>query len=788
MPQHLPAKSPRRDGELLSLDRHCAETEEAASRLFRPQGEWSRWGNAWCRFFRIPVPLRDRWLLNLRVACLAHDLGKANADFVKAVIERGFHEQPIRHEHLSALFLHLPAVRAWLRGNTGLDVDVITAAVLSHHLKAHDGTGEHPPWQWGNFQGLVQQVVLHFSHPDVQRILDRMAEVAGLPRLTFQPPARYTAKEWEKERSDGKRAAHDLRKAACGTSESVEARDPARQSLLLATKAGVIVADAVSSGLFREGHSLADWIARHVHRPPLAAEDLEREILAPRIRELEGQRKAKFSYHRFQDLAAEQPGRALLMAACGAGKSMAAYRWAQSQLAHQPLGSVLFLYPTRGTATEGFRDYVGHAPETEATLLHGSSAYELRGIAENPSEATQGKNYSLEEASARLFALGLWGRRYFSATVDQFISFMEHRYESLCLLPLLADSAVIIDEVHSFSESMLRSLLAFLKRFDVPVLCMTATLLPQRREQLQAAGLKVFPDGAERAELQDLEVAEDHPRYSLEPVEGEEEALQRAVAAFEAGNRVLWVVNTVRRCQALARKLDARLGRIPLCYHSRFKLDDRKRMHGETVSAFKQRATPQVAVTTQVCEMSLDLDADVLITEWAPPSSLVQRFGRCNRKLDGKKDGFTGRLITYKPESHRPYEKEDLADAAAFLAELPGSTLSQKKLAEKLDALPRRGGTPSTATAFLTGGYFATPGHFREEDEFGANAVLRTEAAEVVAALERGKPIDGYLINVPRKDCLPDAERPAGLPPHVHVVDENRYTRELGFLVDKETA
>ena len=40
---------------------------------------------------------------------------------------------------------------------------------------------------------------------------------------------------------------------------------------------------------------------------------------------------------------------------------------------------------------------------------------------------------------------------------------------------------------------------------------------------------------------------------------------------------------------------------------------------------------PAIAVTTQVCEMSLDLDADMLVTEVAPVTAMVQRFGRSNR-------------------------------------------------------------------------------------------------------------------------------------------------------------
>ena len=82
---------------------------------------------------------------------------------------------------------------------------------------------------------------------------------------------------------------------------------------------------------------------------------------------------------------------------------------------------------------------------------------------------------------------------------------MEHSYGGICLLPALADSVVIIDEIHSFDRKMFDSLIAFLKNFDIPVLCMTATLPPSRRKQLVDLGLKVYPTGSDyESDLEDL--------------------------------------------------------------------------------------------------------------------------------------------------------------------------------------------------------------------------------------------------------------------------------------------
>jgi len=126
------------------------------------------------------------------------------------------------------------------------------------------------------------------------------------------------------------------------------------------------------------------------------------------------------------------------------------------------------------------------------------------------------------------------------------------------------------------------------------------------------------------------------------------------------------VVNTVKRCQRVARRLNKESIK-PLVYHSRFRLQDRKDRHAETVAAFKQTSEAKIAIATQVCEMSLDLDADVLITEYAPVSSLVQRFGRANRSSDRDPD-FRARLIVYRPENEKPYTKQELSECPKLFA------------------------------------------------------------------------------------------------------------------------
>jgi CRISPR-associated endonuclease/helicase Cas3 len=786
VPDQLLAKSKPR----LSLQQHLLDAEQAARLIFRLDG---RWGRNWCRFFQIQgEAAQQKFLLNLQVAALFHDIGKANADFYAAVTTPDFKAQTLRHEHLSALVLSLPEVCQWLGQNTDLDIHVITAAVLSHHLKAAQGSesvrndqeanSKLKSYRWCQPSGdsARTSVVLYLQHEEVKVTLERIANIAKLndppqlPNDVWREDSLWK-KAWQKGRSAGENFAEDCQE------------DVSRRLFLGAIKAGLIVSDSVASGIVRVGDDIADWIEEVVHAAPIGSADIGTAILNPRAGQIAKRTGQPFVPRSFQTQMAEQSSQALLLAACGTGKTLGAWMWAEAQARKYEIGKVIFLYPTRGTATEGFRDYVGWAPEADAALVTGTARYELEAMQENPSDAIEGKDF---QANERLYSLGFWSRRYFSATVDQFLSFMEHSYSSLCLLPVLVDSAVIIDEVHSFDRKMFDTLVSFLKHFDIPVLCMTATLPTSRKQELIDAGLQVFPTEADRATLNDLKQKEEHPRYDLEPLANFDAAFDQAVKAYQAGERVLWVVNTVDRCLAISEKLEIALKTKVLTYHSRFRVCDRQKVHAKTIAAFayqkdggeRKRA---IAVTTQVCEMSLDLDADVLITEVAPVPSLVQRFGRANRHLARGLD-FRATLHTYIAPSHLPYSKDELEIATKFLAELSHQSISQYQLAAALENHSTAERDADGSARFLDSGYYATPGSFRDTDEYSLPCVLDTDLETVKAILESKETYkkEPFMISVPRKWAKRETEHHRWLPKYIGVAETAGHydNPERGFV------
>ena len=74
--------------------------------------------------------------------------------------------------------------------------------------------------------------------------------------------------------------------------------------------------------------------------------------------------------------------------------------------------------------------------------------------------------------------------------------------------------------------------------------------------------------------------------------------------------------------------------------HSRFRRGDRveletrlkRQFNGDGSKEFGDGLCPCLVVSTQVVEVSLDISFDRIITQCAPLDSLIQRFGRVNRK------------------------------------------------------------------------------------------------------------------------------------------------------------
>jgi len=762
------AKSPR-GGLAKSLVDHTIDVMEAARMMFGAPGIPTRLGECWLRFFKLTDC--GRFAACTLAAAAFHDWGKANDGF-QAAVTGGAH-QPIRHEHLSGLMLGLQDVERWVNSRTDVDWDVVLSAVISHHLDVtYESLAASPTWR--------ARVKLPTGHPEFTSLLALIANRLGLTsELPNLPPVWHF--EPKPRQFDLPHHAARIKRRLAEFDQAI-ASDEERRRLLWAVRAALIAADAVGSGIPRTGGNLEEFVGLAFDPSCLLDESyVFTQIIQKRVDELRRANRWQ-DWNQFQLDCDDLPCRALLLAPCGSGKTLAAWRWIARQC-RRGVQRIIFLYPTRATALEGFRDYVSWAPEADAALAHGAAEYDLQGIFSNPKDLDDPRRGKRFETEQRLFALRFWSRRVFSATVDQFLAFMQYAYGPMCLLPLLADSVVVVDEAHSFDRGMYSALKDFLKQFDVPVLCMTATLpRPRRAELAQECGLRVY-DGRP-AELHTIATA---ARYRVHRSEFDEVS-NRVREALGAGRRVLWVVNQVKRAQAIALAMTASVNAdswsvLPnvrlYCYHSRFRLKDRRDRHQDVVNAFRRDAPPALAITTQVCEMSLDMDADLLVTEIAPVTAVIQRMGRCNRTPEPRRN--SGDVLMYEPDDRQPYKPADLQQVHDFLQHL--SNLPSVNQADLEQALEHFGPTTPDVpkdSRFLESGPYALAGDesFRDLEEFTVPAILDCDVPEFHRLRADRQPTDGLVVPASRR--LVRRVEP-GLPPYLGVVPATHYLEHIGL-------
>ncbi len=141
-------------------------------------------------------------------------------------------------------------------------------------------------------------------------------------------------------------------------------------------------------------------------------------------------------------------------------------------------------------------------------------------------------------------------------------------------------------------------------------------------------------------------------------------------------NQTLVILNRVDHAQQLFQRIQqARTEHDDLLIHARFRPTERRRQNKKLSAS----ATDRIVVATQAVEAGVDISSKTLFTELAPWSSLVQRFGRCNRYGEHKPDepaqAFWIDIEDYADTL--PYESEGLQHARSKLVELddvgPGS-------------------------------------------------------------------------------------------------------------------
>jgi CRISPR-associated endonuclease/helicase Cas3 len=152
-----------------------------------------------------------------------------------------------------------------------------------------------------------------------------------------------------------------------------------------------------------------------------------------------------------------------------------------------------------------------------------------------------------------------------------------------------------------------------------------------------------------------------------------------------SGSQTLVVVNRVPRAREIFDELKKIAPALPRLLHSRFRPVEKR--HWPDLLVQEPPVEGRIVIATQVVEAGVDMSSALLVTDLAPWSSLVQRFGRCNRAgelAEGASIYWVDRPLFSRTKSPQngelteeialPYSKYELQEAEQILSNLTSAS------------------------------------------------------------------------------------------------------------------
>ncbi|MDO9519034.1 MAG: CRISPR-associated helicase Cas3' [Pseudohongiella sp.] len=493
--------------------------------------------------------------------------------------------------------------------------------------------------RWGGHAGVSQLTVKALN------VADYIPEILG-QHHGFAPPVdgmrardeNFGGVGWQQERE---RLIVSLKKALDADWPHVESMSQARVLAGLTS-----VADWIGSGEFFEDPA-SPW-----HESINSALDAAGFVPPSYKKDLSFHQVFDFEAREAQQLLIEQvtePGVYVMEAPMGLGKTEAALYAAYKMVAAGSASGIYFALPTQLTSNkifERFNEFLARILADDckhrSLLLHTNAWLLDTDMGEEGRPGGAWFNNAKRGLLAP-FAVG---------TIDQALMSAMNVKHGFVRAFGLAGKVVILDEVHtydSYTGTLLDALVALLRSLHCTVIILSATLNQDRRQQLLGSAVAsiaypLISACSATTKLREVAVPSS-PDQAVKIVmqSNESAAVEQALLRAEQGQQVIWIENTVQDAQQRYLDFAARANEVGVScglLHSRFTPQDRQNKESVWVNLFGRHGHGQrseqgrILVGTQVLEQSLDIDADFMVSRFAPTDMLLQRLGRLWRHSD----------------------------------------------------------------------------------------------------------------------------------------------------------
>jgi CRISPR-associated endonuclease/helicase Cas3 len=372
--------------------------------------------------------------------------------------------------------------------------------------------------------------------------------------------------------------------------------------------------------------------------------------------------------------AADAPGLYIVEAPMGMGKTEAALAAAYRRWTEGDERGLYFALPTQLTSErihERIHQFLENVIEGTSvqSLIHGN-AWLKEDHNRQISNGNESEFNDTDEAlrwfsSTRKQLLSPFG----TGTIDQaMLAVLPARFAALRYFAL-AGKVVIIDEVHAYDpymSALIDRLIEYLLPTGATVIILSATLTAARRAEIvKAAGAEEPPAPDSYPLITKVATGSSTATHISTPYElapkqvdlkhqiltdfNTTQYWQSIADAVERGVNIVIIRNTVALAQetyCLVKSLlrDGSYSDHVGLLHSRFPAWQRLENEKHWVEALgkenEHRPRGSLLVSTQIVEQSVDIDADLLITDIAPTELILQRIGRLHRHERSRPEGF----------------------------------------------------------------------------------------------------------------------------------------------------